>query len=284
MKFHHTFCVQSLLAVGAIAAFGAVLVGPAQAATVSGGALTLNLNRDALIAGTQLDNFPDAPTPEFQICCRPSIYLEEFYDSAAASTRTFEQIRQDNTPDLYDLVSDEISAVGLQFEVNGQTVPSPPARANQATTFSFDPNDLFGSATGKIGLGGVMRFRVDVAPPTNRVMIGDMALEYHPELEGTSPGRSGWLLENYIGFQADAFELYDVTTLLVGNSLTVNGNLGFGWGFDHLGSEDARLANTRIGTFSFETTVVPVPAAVWLFVSGLAGLLGSQRFRRYSTP
>jgi hypothetical protein len=272
------------LAVGACAALGLFLSIPAHAATVSGGVLTLNLDRDALIAGTHLDNFPDAPTSEFPTCCRPSIYLEEFYDTAAASTRTFVQIRDDNTPNLYDLIPDEISAVGLQFTVNGPTAPNPPARANQPTTFSFDPGNLFGTATGKIGLGGVMRFRVDVAPPTNRVMIGDMALEYHPELEGATPGRSGWLLENYIRFQADAFELFDVTTLLVGNSLTVSGELGFGWGFDHLGAEEARLAQARIGTFSFATTVVPVPAAAWLFVSGLAGLLGTLRFRRASTP
>ena len=60
----------------------------------------------------------------------------------------------------------------------------------------------------------------------------------------------------------------------------MNGNLGFGRGFDHVGSTNARLSNTRIGNFSFQATVVPVPAAAWLFASGLGGLLGFGRFKK----
>lgn len=270
MKFHHTFCSQRLLAFGAVAVLSAVLATPVQAATVSGGTLTLNLDRDKLIAGTLLDNTP-----------APSIYLEEFWDASAAS-KTFPEIRDGNTPaDLTDYAANEISASGLQFPVSGAVIPSNPlGRQNRATNFSFDPNNLSGTASGAIGLNGVMRFRVDVSPPTNRVLLGDMTLEYHPGLQNAATGQSAWLLVNHIGFDADAFELFDVTTNLTGNSLTLNGNLGFGWGFDHVGSGAARAAHTRIGTFSFQTAVVPIPAAVWLFISGLAGLVGTQRLRR----
>jgi hypothetical protein len=235
-----------------------------QAATVSGGSLILNLDRNALIAGTILDNTP-----------APSIYVEEFWDASAAN-KTFLEIRDGNTPaDYKDYANNEISAIGLQYTVNGPTIPpNPVGREIRATDFSFDPNNLTGSATGGIGLNGAIRFRVDVDRPNNRILLGDMTLEYHPELEGATYGRSGWLLVNHIGFDADAFELFDVTTNLIGNSLTVNGNLGFGWGFDHLGSGVARSNDMRIGTFSFQTTVVPVPAAAWLFGSGLVGLLG----------
>lgn len=241
-----------------------------QAATVSGGSLTLNLDRNALIAGTILDNTP-----------APSIYVEEFWDASAAN-KTFNQLRLDNTPvNLTDYAANEISAVGLQYSVNGADVAPNPvlSRQNRGTDFSFNPGDLFGSAAGVIGLNGVIRFRVDVEPPSNRVLLGDMTLEYRPELEGASFGRSGWLLVNHIGFTADAFELFDVTTNVIGNSLTVNGNLGFGWGFDHLGAGLARQNDARIGTFSFQTTVVPVPAAIWLFGSGLIGLLGIGRLK-----
>lgn len=272
MKFHDTFCTRRRLAFVAIAAFGAVLAMPAQAATVSGGALTLNLDRDALIAGTLLDNTP-----------APSIYLEEFWDASAAS-KTFLELRDGNTPaDLTDYAANEISAIGLSLPVNPGAIPTNPAgRQNRATSFSFDPSDLSGSATGAIGLNGVMRFRVDVSPPTNRVLLGDMTLEYHPGLQNATTGQSAWLLVNHIGFDADAFELFDVTTNLTGNSLTLNGNLGFGWGFDHVRSGAARAADARIGSFSFQTTVVPVPAAVWLFISALAGLVGTKRLRRGS--
>lgn len=280
MQTNEYLIVQRVLAISAFAFFGALVSTHTQAATISGGALTVNLDRDAVIAGVIQDNYPDTPTASFPICCRPSLYVEEFFDASAVS-KTFVQLRDYNTPDLYDLESDEISAAGLQYAVNGPSIPpNPGGRQNRETTFTFDANDLFGTATGSIGLGGVIRFRVDVTPPTNRVLLGDMTLEYDPSLEGATPGRSGWVITNHIGFDAGAFELFDVSTHLTSNSLILNGNLGFGDGFDHLGATAARLNDTRIGTFSFQTAVVPVPAAAWLFVSGLAGLFFSNRSNR----
>lgn len=275
---------QSVL-IGSLAVFGLLISPQMHAATVSGGALIINLNRDALIAGSTLDTYPDQPTAEFPICCRPSVYLEEFFDANSARFKTFDQIREDNTPDLYDLVSDEISATGLNFAVNGSSVtPVPPGRENRATDFNFNPNDIFGTATGSIGLGGVMRFRVDVDPPSNRIMLGDLTMEYLPEFEGATPGRSGWVITNHIGFDAGGFELFDVTTQIIGNSLMINGNLGFGEGFDHLSAYDARLNDTRIGTFSFQTnfTPVPLPSAIWLFGAGFTWLFASNRSKRKS--
>jgi hypothetical protein len=280
MKINKQISSKHVLTIYTCAILSALAYTNTYAVTVSGGSLILDLDRDAIIAGSNLNNYPDSPTDTFPICCRPSIYLEEFYDASAASSRTFDQIRDDNTPDLFDAVSDEISAKGLQFAVNGPVVNNLNQRFNQPTTFSFDPNNLLGTAAGSIGLGGVMRFRVDIAPPTNRVHLGDMALAYHPELEGITPGRSGWLLVNNIGFTADAFELYNVATQLTDDSLSLNGTLGFGWGFDHLGATQARLNHTPIGTFSFTTTVVPVPTAVWLFISGLTGLFVNSRSHR----
>lgn len=279
MKTKTSPWLGQILALAVFACGSAAFPATSQAATVTGGSLTVNLDRNVLIASTLLDNFPDTPTESFPICCRPSIYVEEFWDASAASN-TFLQLRDNNTPDLYDLVSDEIPATGLQYSVNDAVIPpNPGGREIRSTDFQFDPNNLFGTATGGIGLNGVIRFRVDVSPPTNRVLLGDMTLEYHPELEGTTQGRSGWLIVNHIGFDADAFELFDVTTQLTGASLILNGNLGFGWGFDHLGAGAARLNDTRIGTFSFQTSVVPVPAAVWLFASSLAGLAVAGRPR-----
>lgn len=242
------------------------------AATVSGGSLILNINRDALAAGITLDN-----------TAAPSIYVEEFF-SAAAADRTQTQLLNDNTPaDWSDYAANEIAATDLQFAVNGASIAANPSgRQNRPTTFDFDPHNLFDTASGSIGLGGVIRFRVDVDRPNNRILMGDMTLEYHPELEDASPGRSGWLLVNHIGFDADAFELFDVATHLAGNSLTLSGNFGYGWGFDHLGASDARASDTRIGNFSFQATVVPVPAAVWLFAGGLAGLCRLGRPKRRS--
>jgi hypothetical protein len=232
-----------------------------QASMVSGGALILNIDRDALIAGIPLDNTP-----------APSIYVEEFFDASSA-LKTQSQILNDNTPiNLTDYAANEISAVDLQFAVNDASIATNPTlRSNRPTTFAFDPNDLFGTATGSIGLGGVIRFRVDVQPPTNRLILGDMTLEYDPALESASSGRSGWVLTNHIGFDIGAFNLFDVTTNLTGDNLILSGDLGLGDGFNHLGG----ITDARVGTFSFQTTVVPVPSAVWLFMSGLCTLFFS---------
>jgi hypothetical protein len=254
-----------------LAVICALTVSGARAAAVSGGALTVNIDRDAFAAGVTLDNTP-----------APSIYVEEFFDATAAASRDLTQILEDNSPaDWADYAANEIPATGLQFAVNGYSiVPNLSGRQNRATTLTFNPNDLRATVSGSIGLGGVIRFRVDAGRPNNRILMGDMTMEYHSELEGASPGRSGWLLVNHIGFDADAFELFDVTTSLIGNELTLNGNLGYGSGLDHLGASVARLNDTRIGYFSFQTTVVPVPAAVWLFAGGLAGLGGLARSKR----
>jgi len=243
----------------------------AQAATVAGGAMVLNLDRDAVIAGVNKNTYPDTATAEFPICCRPSLYLEEYFDATAAS-KTFTQVRDENTPDLYDNISDEISATGLSFAVNNSTIaPNASGRYNKANTFSFDPGNLTGSAAGNIGLGGVLRFRVDVAPPSNRVLLGDMDLEYRPSLENSITGRSGWVLVNNIGFTIDSFHLFDVVTDLTGSHLSLTGNLGLGEGFAHLGG----INDHRVGTFSFQTAVVPLPGAVWLFATGVFGLVAA---------
>lgn len=247
---------------------------PLQAATLSAGVLTLNLDRDRLIAGVEQDSYPNTPLHV------PSIYLEEFFGASAAN-KTFLDIRDSLTPtDLFDVAANEISASNLQFSVNPAAIPTNPlGRKNQATDFTFNPADLLGSASGKIGLNGVLRFRIDVKPPSNRIMLGDMSLAYDPEFEGATPGRSGWVLTNHIGFDAGAFELFNVTTSLNGNVLNLNGDLGFGNGFDHLGAGAARANSSLIGDFSFQATVVPVPAAVWLFLSGVFNLVWLGRKR-----
>ncbi|TPQ24967.1 VPLPA-CTERM sorting domain-containing protein [Methylomonas koyamae] len=252
-----------------VAIAASLLATSAHAATVAGGSLILNLDRNAFAAGIDLDNTP-----------APSIYVEEYFDASAAS-KTFAQLRDSNTPvDLTNYAANEISAIGLEFTVNGASVaPNPTNRHNSPTTFSFDPNNIAATATGNIGLAGGMRYRVDVDPPTNRVLMADMILAYNPAEQQKTPESSAWVIYNQVGFSAVAFELFDVTTQLTGNVLTLNGSLGYGWGFDHLGAEVARAANARIGTFSFQTTVVPLPAAVWMFLSGALGL-GAAGYRK----
>lgn len=286
MRIHHNSWRQVSMA--GVAALGLLLSSNTQAATISGGAFTLNIDRDALIAASGLDTYPDNPTPEFQVCCRSSMYLEEFYSGAAADVMTFNEMVNVNTPDLYDMVSDEIPATNLAFAVvDGVAPPSPSQRSLHGTDFAFDPSDVQGTATGAIGLNGMMRFRVDVTPPGNRVLIGDFTLSYDPSAENYDalydidrPGKSGWTLTNYAGWQDIAFDLLDVTTSIDGDQLSINGNIGIGSGLVHLSAYDSFMDMDRIGSFSFQTTVVPVPGAVWLFLSGVAGVFMNGRRRK----
>jgi len=135
MKADNYPIFRQIFTLGAFAVMVALVSTNTQAATVAGGTLTLNLDRNAVIAGVIKDNYPDTPTANFPICCRPSLYVEEFFDASAASKAFFE-LRDYNTPNLYDLESDEISAVGLQYSVNGSIIAlNPSGRENRATTY-----------------------------------------------------------------------------------------------------------------------------------------------------
>lgn len=243
-----------------LAALAAFMPATATAAKVSGGSLILNLDRDALAASIALD-----------ATAAPSIYLEEFFDAEAAATRTNKQLLEDH------LVAgvDEIQATGLEFAVNGPTVSNPQGRNSQPTTLTFNPDDLAGSVTGAVGFGGAARFRIDTGTQGNRVLSGDYTLEYDAANIDPSTGRSGWTLYNHLYYRADAFYLFNVVTDLTTASLLLSGDLGLGSSFNHLGGS----TNAIVGNFSFQTSLVPVPAAAWLFMSGLAGLglLGRAR-------
>lgn len=236
-----------------LAALAAFIPAVSPAATVSGGSLILNLDRDALAAAVALDATE-----------APSIYLEEFFDASAAAVRTGTQLLEDH---LVPGVG-EIPAAGLEFGVNGATVNNLTGRNNRPTTLQFDPDDLTGSVTGAVGFGGVTRFRVDIGSDRNRVLSGDYTLEYDPANIDANSGRSAWTLYNHVAFRAPGYFLFNVLTELNNGSLSLSGDLGLGSAFDHLGG----TTNAIVGDFNFHTAVVPIPAAAWLLVSGLAGL------------
>lgn len=226
------------------------------ASSITGGAMTLNIDADALAAAFTHDFDPN----------RPSFYLEEYFDSAQAASRTDAQLLNDH------LVpgAGQISGIGRQFAVNGVSTTG----ANIANSFTFDRNDLTGTASNAIGLGGALRYRIDknfVISDTgeetgNRAINAYLSLEYSADrVEGN---HSGWVIFNNYSFRADVFDLDNVSTTLTGNSLILSGDLALASGFNHLGGEEGAI----VGDFNFQTTVVPVPAAVWLFASSLAGL------------
>lgn len=235
-----------------------------QAASVTSGAFTMNLDRDAL---AQLVLNPSG-TP-------PTLYLEEFWDASASASLTATQI---NTPGSADLVpgTGEIPTTGLVYGVTGSTVTNPAGRAIQPTLFTYDPGDLTGTATGQIGLGGVMRFLGNFS---GVFTTGDYALNFDATRVGNLAGGSGWNLLNNFGFPIPAWDLTDVTATAGPASLLLSGNLKWSPEVASAFFAPGDIGKT-MGTFTFTAPApVPLPAAVYLFGSGLIGLVGLARRR-----
>jgi hypothetical protein len=163
-------------------------------------------------------------------------------------------------------------STALLFPVNTNTVTQVlstvvPGRTLQATTM-----DASHTAVGQIGLSGAMRLR----DPGLASYLGpyDLSLK---KIAGT------WTLQTFDSqFQfASLFALGNVSEslngngelLLTGDLLWANTATGLTWANNLLGAN----TSTVIGSFSLAPSAVPVPAAVWLFGSGLMGLFGATR-------
>ena len=146
-------------------------------------------------------------------------------------------------------------------------------RTVQATT--MDTSD---TATGQIGLSGALKI--------NHPLLGGLQ-PYDFDLEKIN---GIWNLVTYSsGFGHNTFlQLTNVNEAFNGvGELTLSGDLIFGngtnahanpvgtWGQFIEGYSQPIAANTVVGTFNLAP--VPVPAAVWLFGTGLLGLLGFTR-------
>ena len=234
---------------------------PSFASSISGGAMTINFDSTALAAAFDHETDPN----------RPAFYLEEYFDRSAYENLSNAEILSTH----FIAGTDEISGLGRELTVNGSVVTG----RNKATNFSFDTTDIEGTASGAIGLGGAFRYRIDVPfsineegdETGNRTIIGDFTLEY--DAARAIKGHSGWTLFNHVSWRADVFDLDNVIVDQTGDALMLSGDLAIGEGFDHLGGSVGAI----VGDFSLQTSVVPVPATVWLFASGLAGLFVSGR-------
>ena len=257
MKIHPPIGVSKFGSICSLIIFVCIAFAPGTALaitdTISGGAMTMNLDANALAAAIDI-HYTNT---------EPSMFLEDFFASPQVDQMTYNDIlTTDQQP------TRQYPPTGLQYSVNSEFVNNLTGRSNQATTFSFDPGDLTGTASGVIGLDGVGRFRVDTGTLTNRILVGDFTLQYVSANAGLAPGQSGWTLFNHVSFQSEVFDLFNVTTVLSQGALSISGELGLGSGFDHLDGTDGAL----VGNFSFQTSVVPVPSAVLFFVTGLVGL------------
>jgi len=155
----------------------------------------------------------------------------------------------------------------LLFSVNTNTTttacPScgPYGRTLQATTM-----DAGNTAVGQIGLSGALR--LNNAASTGLTTPYDFSLVKTAGTWNIVTFDTGFSYQNFL-------KLTSVTESVNANGqLLLSGNLQ--WTGLWAGLAQANT-NAVVGTFNLAPAAVPVPAAVWMFVTGLFGLLGVAR-------
>lgn len=172
----------------------------------------------------------------------------------------------------------EVSSTGLVHELTSTTpitATQATGRAVQATTADFSFNTTDNSGTGALGMTGVQKIYLPAYGAAGGMVYGDYSLKYAAAQRSAT--QSGWFLENHVGgITTNAYDLANLSVFAVdANNWQLTGDL-------LLGSFSANMLmgtkGAKMGSFSLAVGApVPVPAAVWLFGSGLAGLMVSAR-------
>lgn len=175
------------------------------------------------------------------------------------------------------------STSNMLFPVNNTTTTTfygnPPNRYLEGTTM-----DTANTAAGQIGLSGALRMSVPGNPGAGVLTPYDFTLQ---KFNGT------WnLVSHDFTFQGTTFlQLVNVSESVNGSGeLSLSGDLILGGGAgpntypsifgltwsSFLGVPTA-FQNILVGSLNLAPSAVPVPAAVWLFGSALAGMVGVGR-------
>lgn len=237
------------------------------AGTLTGGQFSLTYDSPAdLLAG--MTTGPGAPT---------SWYLAGFFPKAVADPATVTQMI--NTPTF-------ATPATLDFEINpsnlaGTGIPTggvQGGRNNQVTSLTWGPsqdalvNSPTFSATGQVGLDGVIMTRGSF---TGSLLSGDYKFAYDPLRE--TGGNSGWVVRNNVSFGSNSFDTRNLSVTTQGDSLIMSGDLWLSPNTSAFVLKTDGIINAgKVGSFTL-TSPVPLPGAVWLFGSGIVGLIGVCR-------
>lgn len=182
-----------------------------------------------------------------------------------------------NTMSSADLLTAPLgspSTTGLQFEMYTNDAPVGLAgRGPVNTTFDYNGTDAT-TSSGMIGLAGA--WKTDSTVFTGQLIFGDFSLHYDAARVGVNAGgtSSGWTLTNHVSFAASTADLANITLVNGTDGFTLSGDIALNAGSAaFLGG----AAGQDVGDFSVTVSSVPVPAAVWMFGSGLLGLIGLGR-------
>jgi hypothetical protein len=267
---------RTLLTVTALVLATPPAAGAATLNAAAGGTFTFSLDREALapyVFGSTLGN--------------NGYYLANFWNAAAS-----DPVNPANTDNAFaaNVGTTEISALNRVHELT-PTGPNPAGQAagrhvvGSTAGFSLDSATLAGVPITSISLAGVVGEKLGMtgihgfyAPNWPGPLInGDFSLQYDTSRQ--TGGRSGWFIANNITF---TMAVYDLANL----SLTATGTTNWSLTGDLLmspenaemllGASLADVGNFTLGVGSYAAPV-PVPAAAWLFASGLIALAGKTR-------
>jgi len=244
-NYQNSFKAKHVLTAGVLALTGLVAPATASASLVSGNA-SFSIN-NAAVAGTNADGW--------------------FFDSYWGPGSNGVAINASTTGGPVLTSTDEFT---LSTSVNTNTTTSSDNgidRTLQATTM-----DSSNTSAGQIGLSGALR----MGEPTG---LGGYLSPYDFNL--TKAAGVWTIFGNGAGFgNAPVFTLSSVNeSLNTSGELLLSGDLQWAGGFGYalvLGAN----TSTVIGSFNLAPSAVPVPAAVWLFGTGLVGLIGAGKRKK----
>lgn len=157
-----------------------------------------------------------------------SVRHEELLDSSTLTVSEFFDVEQSSIRLLGDITQDVVNYPGLASNQFVYQVNDPlfllPDRSTQASDFSYDANNLTGTASGAIGLSGVMRFSLPFEG--EYFVLGDWTIEYDESRK--AQGGSGWAMRNwYQNLIAVVFDIADEMVFENADSFYLSGSMGW---------------------------------------------------------
>ncbi|MBL9185508.1 MAG: hypothetical protein JNN17_25390 [Verrucomicrobiaceae bacterium] len=221
-------------------------------------------------SGSIVVDFDAAALASVNIGSDPNIgglILEEFFRGDEDRNRTRTQIMTDHLVPNYTAIPGN----SRKYEINGTTVTNLAGRTRKPSTFSYDPANVAGTATGEIGLTGVTRFIGDF---TGVFVLGDFTFRRDPT--------RGWMFVNWFDFaDVPAFETANVTVTATGGKLIITGDVTISQEFDLFflpGDHGKDIGNFRLETpLDTSAPALPViaPAGPSIASSGFTiGVIG----------